>query len=159
MLLDIIRRARRSILITHFTAETPAEAYLSLLLEKLRDEVTITLIVARPPDAPAEMHGWLRRFRDSSLRPYYQEYLFPGLPLPSDVLVADEEIALQHFTAQTGSPDGSFAMCHYDRRIARRFREYFEALKGVPAQGAAAQRQSLADAGDVGVRRPRRRQR
>jgi hypothetical protein len=137
VLLDIIRQARRSILATHFTTEIPPGSYISLMLEKLRNEVKVSLIAAFHPDAPKEVHGWRRSFRDVSLRPFYQEYLFPGTPLPSDIVVVDDEIALQCFAAYADASDGSFVICHHDRRIARRFREYLEALMRSPGKGAS----------------------
>jgi hypothetical protein len=128
--IDLIRQARRSVLVTHFTTEIPPEDYVSIMLEKLHDEVTITRIVAFLPGAPKEVYSWLNRFRkrDGTTRRYYKEYQFPGTPLHSDIMVIDDEVAMQYFATYPDVNSYSFAICHYDPRVARRFREYFEAL-------------------------------
>jgi hypothetical protein len=140
-LLDLIRQARRSILTTHFTPEIPTDAYISHMLEKLRNGVTITRIVAFQPDASRDVYRWLRYFRhpDGSALPHYQEYQFPGMPLPLDIIVVDDEIALQYFTAPAGARESSFAVCHYDSRVVRRLREYLTSLMEVPGQSHSAQ--------------------
>ena len=115
------------------------------MLEKLRNKVTITRIVAFLPDAPAEVYSWLNRFRTRRVgtpRRYYTEYQFSGIPLPSNLMVIDDEVAVQYFATSPDSGAFGFALCHYDSHVARRFREYIEALiakQEVPSSPASLQ--------------------
>ena len=128
-IIDLLKKARHSILVTHFTTEIPPEDYISVMLQKLH-KVAITRIVAFLPDAPAEVYSWLKHFRkrDGTVQHNYQEYEFPGTPLPSNLMVIDDEVAVQYFATSPDSSTFGFAICHYDSRIAQRFREYMEAL-------------------------------
>lgn len=127
----LLNQASRSILVTHFTTEPPSDEYVSVMLQKLAKGVPIERIVAFLPDAPPKAYDWLRDFcaEDGSFKPQYTEYEFLGMPIPLDILVVDDEVALQGFATTSDPGTISFAICYYDRRVARHFRDYFKALK------------------------------
>jgi len=129
---DLIWGARESILVTHFTTEIPSEEYISAMLERLRDEVTITRVVTFLPGVPKEVYSWLNRFRTdegTTMHHHYTEREYKGAPLPFDIMVIDDEVAVQGFATYPYARRYSFVICHYDRRIARSFRETIEALE------------------------------
>ena len=130
-IVDLIRGASHSILATHFTTEIPPEEYISAMLKRLRDEVRITRIVAPLPDVRKEVYSWLNRFRtpEGTTLHYYKEYKFLGTPLPFDIMVIDDEVAVQGFATYPDASMYSYVICHYDARIARSFRETIEALQ------------------------------
>jgi hypothetical protein len=130
-IVDLIWGATKSILVTHFTPEIPPEEYILAMLERLRDDVTITRIVATLPDVPKEVYSWLNKFRTDKgvLLPYYKEFKYVGTPLPFDIMVIDDKVAVQGFASYPDARKYSSIICHYDRRVARNFRETIEALK------------------------------
>jgi hypothetical protein len=107
-------------------------------------KLAIERIVARLPGAPEEVYSWLNRFRNPDGTPlhHYTEFKFSGTPLPADIMVVDDEVALQYFATYPDPGKFSFAICHYDPRVARRFREYLDALthkRKLPASAAFMQ--------------------
>jgi len=130
-IVDLVWGATKSILTTHFTPEIPPEEYILAMLERLRDDVTITRIVAFLPGVPKEVYSWLNRFRteEGALLPYYKESKYLGTPLPFDIMVIDDKVAVQGFASYPDARKYSSIICHYDRRIARNFRETIEALE------------------------------
>jgi hypothetical protein len=129
-IVDLIWGATKSILVTHFTPEIPPKEYNLAMLERLRDDVTITRIVAFLPGVPKEVYSWLNNFRkEGTLLPYYKEFEYIGTPLPFDIMVIDDEVAVQGFASYPDARKYSSIICHYDRRVARNFRESIEALK------------------------------
>jgi hypothetical protein len=129
-IIDLLRHARSSILVTHFTTDIPPDEYVSVMLERLRHDVAITRVVAFLPGASKEVYSWLKSFRkkDSTTRRHYSEYQISGTPLPLDITVIDDEIAVQRFATYPDASAYSFVICHYDARVARRLREYIEAF-------------------------------
>jgi hypothetical protein len=129
-IVDLIWGATKSILVTHFTPEIPPKEYIEAMLERLRDDVTITRIVAFLPGVPKEVYSWLNNFRkEGALLPYYKESQYIGTPLPFDIMVIDDKVAVQGFADYPEARAYSSIICHYDSHIARRFRETIEAMK------------------------------
>lgn len=94
--LNIIWQAKHTILATHFSPIPPYDEYISLLLQKMKDEVSVIRIVQ---DSCDESLNWLYRFRNNNgcFLPFYNEYKLNGIPFPSDIIVVDDEVALQVF--------------------------------------------------------------
>jgi len=130
-IVDLIRGARDSILATHFTTEIPPEDYIEAMLERLRDDIRITRIVAKLPGVPKKVYSWLNRFRraDATTLPYYREFQYSGVPLPFDIMVIDDEVAVQGFANYPEASTYSLVICHDDSHIARSFRATIEAFK------------------------------
>jgi hypothetical protein len=130
-IVDLIKGATEFILATHFTTEIPPEEYIVAMLERLRDDIPITRIVARLPGVPKEVYSWLNRFRmaDATTRPYYREKQYVGIPLPFDIMVIDDKVAVQGFADYPEARAYSSIICHNDSYIARSFRATIEALK------------------------------
>jgi hypothetical protein len=135
-IVDLIRGASDSILVTHFATEIPPEDYIEAMLERLRDDIRITRIVAKHPCVPKEVYSWLNRFRraDATMLPYYREYQYLGIPLPFDIMVIDDEVAVQGFDNYPEASTYNLVICHNDTHIARHFRATIEALKSNQCQ-------------------------
>jgi hypothetical protein len=135
-IVELIRGATEFILVTHFTTEIPPEDYIDAMLERLRDDIRISRIVAKLPGVPKEVYSWLNRFRrgDATTLPYYREFQYSGVPLPFDIMVIDDEVAVQGFANYPEASTYSLVICHNDSRIARSFRATIEAFKSTHDQ-------------------------
>jgi hypothetical protein len=87
--IDIIS-AKESILMTHFTKETPSNAYIELLLDKLREGVIITRILPKNIDLSDSCNEWLSRFCEYKGKGY-TEYFLDANTLPMDIAIYDEK--------------------------------------------------------------------
>ena len=83
------------------------------------------------PSVPKEVYSWLNRFRraDATTLPYYKEFGYAGIPLPFDIMVIDDKVAVQGFADYPEARAYSSIICHNDAHIARSFRATILAMK------------------------------
>ena len=119
---DIIN-AKRNILVTHFSKNSPSEAYIALLLEKLDKEISITRILPKDVDTTTEEYAWLTQFDDKN---HYIKIFADGKFFPFDVMIFDNKTVKVLFP-QSGEHEHYKEGIQFDNpRVAAMFKAALE---------------------------------
>ena len=91
---ELIKKAKTSVLVTHFAKESLDDDYIEGLLELLKQGVKVTRIVYFHKDQ-RDNYTWLKRFRtNGSLLPGYRELVYKEAPTPLDLVIVDKSTVL-----------------------------------------------------------------
>jgi hypothetical protein len=94
---EVIKKAKKSVCVTHFSREGLEEDYIQGLLDLLDKGIQVTRIVYFHKDY-LENYKWLKRFRKSGrLLLGYKELVYKAVPTPLDIVIVDGSKALLSF--------------------------------------------------------------
>lgn len=92
-LMQSIEASERSIMLTSFSLDEPTEEYISLMLRKLEDGVTVTRVIDARLSS-ASKPDWLKQFEG---RKHYVERTVKNSVLPFDVYIFDDVVTKIYF--------------------------------------------------------------
>lgn len=127
---DIIS-AKQSILFTHFTGDMPSDAYVALLLDKLKKNVLITRILPKSIDLADPKNKWLLKF-DEYREKGYTEYFLDANIMPLDIAIYDEKTVKLFLPLNSDSSLFNQSVTFSDEKVAKMLRASIERLKTTP---------------------------
>lgn len=127
--INVIRRAKATISVTHFTRGLPCLDYTAAMLTALQKDVSITRIVSADAAKDGEARKWLEEFKKF---PRYRELVSPRDSLPFEFAVIDELHVLLYLPIRTDPKLLDTLLIFENAKLAQGVCNMFEELKQDP---------------------------
>lgn len=123
---ELIRQAKKSIKVTHFSGELLTQDYISILLRALNHGVEVTLLVYCHADVKHN-YEWLRHLRDENgnFLPCYSERVILEMPHALDMVIVDDEVVIASLPVHVEVPGFSCSLVIDDPEAVHGWKQVF----------------------------------